>query len=163
MHAAHTVSDACPVSGCALLPTRVCVVRGYAPCAGTRRAQIRAVLNYAPCMDTRHARLAVRGRWYAPCVVRAYAPCASGDTPCTACPSRRGEGQGYRVGVSDRGPCRLPLLQVYRGLANLAKANELRLEQAEMPLFLEAAECMPGPVGSVSVLGSVMFKMRGVI
>ena len=111
MHAAHTVSDACPVSGCALLPTRVCVVRGYAPCAGTRRAQLRAVLNYAPCMVTRHAR-------FAPCAgAGTRRACASGDTPCTACPSRRGEGQGYRVRSARPSPALS--LQVLRVLQDL--------------------------------------------
>ena len=153
MHAAHTVSDACPVSGCALLPTRVCVVRGYAPCAGTRRAQLRAVLNYALCMDTRHARLA---------------PCAGAGTRRASCaPTRRARVATRRARRAHRGGAKVKVTvsacpiggpaakstEVYRGLANLAKANELRLEQAEMPLFLEAAECMPAPSVPCRFLG----------
>jgi hypothetical protein len=105
VHAAHSKrclpsKRVCTATHAGMRRARVRAMRGYAPCAITRRAQLRSVHGYATCTLS-----AVRGRWYAPCVVRAYAPCASGDTPCTACPSRRGEGQGYRVGVSDRGPC----------------------------------------------------------
>ena len=120
MHAAHSKrclpsKRVCTATHAGMRRARVRAMRGYAPCAITRRAQLRSVHGYAKCKIS-----AVRGRWYAPCVVRAYAPCASGDTPCTACPSRRGEGQGYRVRSARPSPAlSLQVLRVWAVLQDL--------------------------------------------
>ena len=161
MHAAHTVSDACPVSGCALLPTRVCVVRGYAPCAGTRRAQLRAVLNYALCMDTRHARLA---------------PCAGAGTRRASCaPTRRARVATRRARRAHRGGAKVKVTVSACPIGGPALSLQVRFcescEPSARPYMIPlcgasvfgGSRVHAGPVGSVSVLGSVMFKMRGVI